>query len=327
MQIGLNTNKMVELRKDYLLERYVLIAAERSKRPDEFKQEKVSNSNKKMLCVFCPGNEGMTPNEVYRLGSHNHWEIRVIPNKYKAVGIGNPNLQTHNDFFTFADGVGEHELLIETPYHSKQLADMNVDRMADVFRTYAFRIKELCRIDGVKYVAVFKNHGSEGGTSIVHSHSQIIAYNLVPVAIQRKEDAVKKFMELKGACPYCRILNIEKTSYRSVHENETFVCFTPYASRYAFEVWFFPKRHVTSVTDLTEKELLDLCGMLKKVLLRLKALNASYNFYLQEGVDKMHFHIELCPRLAKWAGFELCTETIINTMPPEDAARFYRGEK
>jgi len=354
---------MTELRKDYILDRYVIIASNRSKRPHQFKEDNKDNDSKdnsnnnnnqnkndikrnndkennnereppeeKSIsneCFFCRGHEKETPEEIYRLTKKNNWQIRVFPNKFAVVGSGNAAIKTDNDFFTFADGVGEHEIIVETPFHNKQLADLSVEELVDVFNTYIFRIKEMEKKPDVKYVLVFKNHGPNAGTSIVHSHSQIIAYNLVPTIIKQKEEAVKRYAEHSGSCPYCKIMDIEKTSFRKMFENKTFVCFTPYASRMPYEVWFFPKRHILKAEELNNNEIYDLCELLKKVLVKLKEMNASYNFYLHSGTGNernFHFHIELLPRISTWAGFEFGTETIINTTSPEDAAEFYRGE-
>lgn len=322
---------MTELRKDYLLDRYVIIAKGRASRPHQFDSTSAPKPDVPEIdstCFFCRGSEDKTPPEIYRLVHNGDWQIRVFPNKFAAVGEGDAIVKTHNEFFTFADGVGYHEVIAETPFHDRQLFDLSVEQIRDVIRIYILRIKELDKKEGVKYVLVFKNHGAEAGTSIVHSHSQVIAYNLVPRIILAKEDAVKKYVEKNNCCPYCKILDIEKTSYRRVFENNTFVCFTPYASRVPYEIWFFPKRHVHSVVQLDDRELYDLSDMLKKVLLKLKNMDASFNFYLHNGTGSeknFHFHIELLPRISKWAGFELGSETIINSVYPEDAADFYRN--
>jgi UDPglucose--hexose-1-phosphate uridylyltransferase len=197
-----------------------------------------------------------------------------------------------------------------------------------IFKTYVMRIKELEKREGIKYVAVFKNHGKDAGTSIMHSHSQIVAYNLVPTAIQREEDVLRAYARANSCCAFCKILNVEKTSYRHVYENSSFVSFTPYASRVPYELWFFPKRHVLSVKELSDSEIKDLCEMLKRALLKLKAMDASYNMYLHNGSGDekhFHFHVEILPRTTTWAGFELGTGTYILTISPEDAAEYYRS--
>lgn len=330
MIYGKTNNKMVELRKDYILDRFVILAAERGKRPHEFKQAKKSKDDKAKKCFFCPGNESMTPAEIYRTEKKgketekkDKWQIRVFPNKFSAVNGGDGNIKTHNDFFTFADAVGKHEIVVETPNHKKQLADLGTDEFVELFKVYNNRIKEISKEPSVKYVLVFKNHGEEAGTSLLHSHTQIIGYNIIPVVVNKKEEACSRY----PSCPYCRIMEIEKTSFRRVHENDSFVCFTPYASRFPYEIWFFPKRHIISSTEMNDDELKGLAELMQKVLKKLKSINASYNFYFHNGTgntQKFHFHIELTPRLSKWAGFELGSETIINTVSPEDAAEFYR---
>lgn len=315
---------IMELRRDYLLERYVIIATERAKRPHQFKREEDKNHAPGEKCFFCPGNEETTPQEISRREDESGWYLRVIPNKFPAVDKGEKTkLETHNKFFTFADAVGYHEILIETPNHSEQLWDFDEKRLFEVLDVYKERLIELKKRENVKYVSIFKNHGKEGGASIFHSHTQIIAYNLLPPTIQEKEKAVG---EGEKDCPYCKIIDIEKNSHRAVFEDDSAVCFTPYASRFPFEAWILPKRHVIKLDDLSSKELESLSKGLLVVLKKLRELNAPYNFYIQLGIKNLHLHIEVTPRLSNWAGFEFATGTVINSVPPERAALFYRGK-
>jgi len=314
---------MGELRKDYILSRYSLISANRGKRPNDFAREKISPAQK--TCYFCPGNESMTPAEIERTEENGRWKIRVFPNKFPAVTEESlAELRTDNRFFTFAPAYGKHEVLVETPSHDVQMADLSEGEIAEVLRMYAKRIRALSSVKGVKYGLVFKNEGNDAGASFAHAHTQIVAYNQVPPLIADEMQANSR----DNGCEFCRIIDIEKKSFRAVSENEHFAAFAPYAPRMPFEIWLFAKRHVASITGLGNDEIKSLAAMLKKVLLKLKTINAPYNFYLHsapEGKD-FHFHIEILPRLAIWAGFELATGAIICTMPPEDAAKFYRGE-
>ncbi|MEE9525179.1 MAG: galactose-1-phosphate uridylyltransferase [Candidatus Woesearchaeota archaeon] len=314
----------MELRKDYILDRYVIVSSARSKRPKEFK--KVQEKVKEGICFFCPGNENLTPSEIGRIGTKKQWKLRWFPNKFAAVDLeGNPQIETHNNYFTFASAYGYHEVLVETNDHKKQLWDLTKTQIKMVLETYANRIRDLSQKENVSYVCVFKNHGKEGGTSLVHSHSQIIAYNKWPNLVKDKINAVNKYDQ----CPYCEILEIEKDSDRRCYENSSFVAFTPYASRFHFEIWIFPKEHLKNITDLSEDRLKDLAEIMKLILTKLKKLNSPYNmelFYSPDSED-LHFHIEVTPRLATWAGFELLTDDIINSVSPEAAAEYYRGEK
>jgi UDPglucose--hexose-1-phosphate uridylyltransferase len=315
----------MELRKDYILDRYVIISSGRGKRPFEFKKECSENNDDPSKCFFCPGHEDQTPPEIGRIPSGDNWQLRWFPNKFAVVTKeGDPSIRTDNKFFTFASGYGFHEVIVETNDHSKQLADLEIEQIKMLLGIYIERINNLSKKENIEYVSIFKNHGREAGTSLVHSHSQIIAYNKLPNLIKDKVQAVKNY----SSCPYCEIINIEKDSDRRCFENNNFVAFSPYASRFHFEIWIFPKDHIKNITDMTDPQIWELAEILKKALSRLKELNISYNmalFYSPHGED-LHFHIEITPRQAIWAGFELLTEDIINSMSPEDSARFYRGE-
>ena len=312
----------MELRKDYILDRYVIISEGRGKRPKEFKKEK--KSEEEAICFFCPGSEHLTPPEISRLGQ-NHWLIRVFPNKFPFVKKeGTPKFNTADNFFTYSNPFGDHEVLVETPVHEEQLWDLPKERIKDVFKVYNERINALSADSTTKYVVVFKNHGSNAGTSLVHSHTQIASTNIIPPQIADEVSAVKKH----DSCPYCKIINIEKQSDRRCFENNSFVAFTPYASRFNYEIWIFSKKHVKTLDELSDEEFLDLASVMENVISRLKEINASYNFFIHyspKGED-LHFHIELIPRIATWAGFEFSSGIIVNSVNPEQAAAFYRGE-
>lgn len=213
-----------------------------------------------------------------------------------------------------------HEVIVESPDHSKQLADLDIDHIADVLKVYALRIKDLSK-DG-KYVVIFKNYGKDAGTSLVHSHTQACSVNILPKNVEEKVQAIKQYK----TCPYCDIIKKEQNSKRKIFENKEFVSFAPFASRFNYEAWIFPKKHCRNITEMDDTQLTSLAQMLKKILMRLQSIDASYNMilhYAPKGTD-LHFHIEIMPRIAKWAGFELNTGIIVNSVPPETAAQFYR---
>lgn len=317
---------MIELRKDYILDRWVILAPSRKKRPRDYVRQAVAASSG--TCAFCAGNEGLTPPEIGRIGSPGGgWSMRWFANLYPAAEEGGQrDVRTDNVFYTFASAYGSHEIIAETPLHGRQLWDFSPKELVQLLQVYRGRIAELGKRDAVKYVAVFKNHGSEGGASILHSHSQVISTNVLPPQVREEADAMKNY----PSCPYCAIWSSEKGSYRRCYENNHAVAFTPYASRFNFELWIFPRRHFRQLSDATAEELAGISQLLQQALARLKVLNAPYNYvlhYLPEPEGDFHFHIEVQPRLSTWAGFELNTGIIINSVTPEDAARFYRGEE
>jgi UDPglucose--hexose-1-phosphate uridylyltransferase len=110
----------MELRKDYILNKWVYFSTERKKRPREFKKEEKKEETK--LCFFCPDHEDTTPPEIGRLEENGKWKMRWFPNKFPAVRAeGDPEIKTDNTFFSYSAGYGHHEIIVESPDHDKQL--------------------------------------------------------------------------------------------------------------------------------------------------------------------------------------------------------------
>jgi UDPglucose--hexose-1-phosphate uridylyltransferase len=313
----------MELRKDYLLNRWVVIAEDRGKRPLQFIDGKANINTES--CVFCPGNESLTPPELLSVDKNGKWKIRVITNKFSAVDPeGSNSIQTHNQYYTFGGDHGHHEVIIETSDHNKQFGELSAEEIAEIMQIYAKRIQALEDDKGAKYVCLFKNQGKEAGASIKHPHSQLVSFSMMPPVVAEKLDAMKRY----PWCPYCDIIRREKDSSRRCFENNSCIAFAPYASRFNYETWIFPKSHIKSFLDFNESLFLDFAKILKEVTKKVESLGVSYNleWYYAPNGDDLHFHVEVTPRIAIWAGFEIGFGVEINTVSPEQAARFYRGE-
>ena len=299
---------MPELRKDYFLDRYVIVATERKKRPDEFVKPKKSAEKKEKICFFCPGNEKTTPPEISRIEKNGKWVVRNFPNKFPATKW--------------------HEVIAETPEHGKEIADLKVEDMVKVFELFAKRINAIEKNPLVKYVLVFKNFGEDAGASLQHSHTQIVGLEIIPSFVKEEIDAAKKYFKNKKSCPYCDIWKKEMKSERKIFEDKHTAVFAPYASEFPFEVLIMPKRHITRLEKFSKDELLSLCTALKKILLRMRKMLdvPAYNFYLHISPKKenLHLHLVLFPRLTKFAGFEFGSGVIINIVSPESATENYR---
>ena len=320
------------IRKDYILDRWVYYATERRKRPRELRSVAVKDETK--ICFFCPWNTHLTPPEIGRVEYKGSWKMRWFLNKFPAVEKkGSPNLKEKN-FFSEGASYGVHEVIVETPHHKSQLADLPVQQIRELLEVCKFRIKQLSKLKGIKYVEIFKNHGKDAGTSLFHSHTQVTALPQIPTLIIEEVKAVKKYKK----CPYCKIIKHEAKSKRKIFETKNVIAFAPFASRFNYEAWIFTKQHKKTMEELEENELEDIATALKKIIVKLKKINASYNFFIHYSPEKeklnaslrtfsqagLHFHIEITPRLATWGGFEISTNAIINSVMPEDAARFYR---
>jgi len=332
---------MPELRKDPVVGRWVIISTERSRRPTSF--EPVPPVKQPSFCPFCPGQEDKTPPEVYALrpadGRPNSpgWRVRVVPNKFPALQIEGTLDRRGEGLYDKMNGVGAHEVVIETPEHAVDLADLPVEHLSQVLAAYRERIEDLHRDRRFRYVLIFKNHGANAGATLEHTHTQLIATPIIPRILQEELDGARRYFELKERCVFCDIVaqeTAEENGRRVVAGSERFLAIEPFAPRFPFETWILPRRHAAafqSLADDGERE--DLARLLKDVLMRLNlALDRPpYNFVLHTSpvsdgdLEYYHWHIEIMPKLTRVAGFEIGSGFYINPTPPEDAAQFLRG--
>lgn len=312
---------MIELRRDYILDRWSYIALDRENRLRQFKENK--NSKAEGVCFFCPGNENMTPPETGRIAENDKWKIRWFPNKFPITENTAKNIiDFDNKYFVKGGAFGYHEVIAETSDHKRQLWDLREEELSELFKVYASRIKELSERNDVAYVQLFKNSGSEAGTSIIHTHTQIVTTNILPRYIREKVSAIKKY----ESCPHCEIIEIERKSDRFIYENDDFVVFAPFAPRFNYETCIYPKKHLKDLSELNGRGFENLASAFKKVLSKLAIIETPYNFYLHYSppTENLHFCFEITPRMNKWAGFELATDSYVITVSPEIAAKFFK---
>jgi UDPglucose--hexose-1-phosphate uridylyltransferase len=331
---------MPQLRKDPILNRWVIISSERINRPSDFRSSRES-SPKGGFCPFCEGNEYTTPPEILSFRSPESppdspgWSLRVVPNKFPALtdaGEADPGGQ---GLFRFMKGVGNHEVIIETPLHDLSLATMSHDGVVDVLRAYRSRLLDLRQDQRLKYVLIFKNHGPSAGATLEHSHSQLIGLPIVPSHIRGELSGSLSHYRQKGRCIFCDMAAAELSSgERIVAETEHFVALAPYASPFPFETWILPKAH-TSSFHASPGSYQDLAALLGDLLGRIGRLldDPDYNFTLhtsplgEDDLPHYHWHIELRPTLNRVAGFEWGSGFHINPTPPEKAASFLRDAR
>lgn len=305
---------MTQLRKHYFLDRWTIIAPQRRKRPVEFKKEKAATKK----CAFCAGNESLTPPEIGRTGGRR-WKMRWFPNKFPVV-TPEGSAKISGGKLAHGDAYGYHEVIVETPSPAKQLWDLPKADVARLLEIYRERINDIGRRKRVKYVLVAKNHGLKAGASFTHSHTQVASFSMVPPAVRQEIN------RSGSGCKFCPVIKSEKKSPRKCLENDSVIAFAPYASRFAYELWIAPKRHLRKLSDMSEKELKDFAEILSKALKKVKKLNRDYNYYLHyaPGKSDLHLHLELITRAEYLAGIEFGSEIAINLVPPEEAAEFYR---
>jgi len=328
---------MPELRRDPVIGRWVIISTERGKRPSDFPKEPENNVGKS--CPFCVGNEKMTPPEIiaYREpGSPKDspgWWVRVVPNKFPALAIEGDLGRTGDGMYDRMNGLGAHEVIIETTEHNKDIHEYSDKCMEDVIWAYRDRIMDLKKDPRFQYILIFKNKGSAAGASLSHPHSQLIATPIVPKRVAEEVKGAKNYYDYKERCVFCDIIKQEQaTGKRIVAENEDFIAFCPFAARFPFEIWMLPKKHDSDFEDIQKHEVANLAQIMKTVFYKLNKVlsDPPYNYIIHNTaiqevhLPHYHWHIEIMPKLTKVAGFEWGTGFYINPTPPEDAAKFLR---
>lgn len=332
-----------DFRKDYLLNRWVVIATHRRRRPIDFVKKKTAAQTRDHgSCPFCPGNERKTPPAVlvYLKGEkgvvkkrdtdglrHKNWIIRCVPNLYSAFSPPEKGETAES-----GKAVGHHEVLVESPNHNEHPSDARVSQLVHVVNGYVDRLKTLSSKPYVKYVSIFRNHGSDAGASMSHAHSQIIATPTMPAIPNDELKASEEFYEAHGKCVFCDILEREKHGARFIWENRNFAAFAPWAGVHPFEFWIMPKKHQATLLDMKAETLEDFAEALKTCFGGLKSLlndppyNYGFHMVSDTTADEFyHWHLEAYPKLTIWAGFEKSTGMYINVVPPEDAARNLKG--
>ncbi|MBI2910053.1 MAG: galactose-1-phosphate uridylyltransferase [Chloroflexi bacterium] len=332
---------MSEIRQDPTTEEWVIMARERAKRPTDFVRGQAEAESPVFLpsCPFCLGNEAMTPPEVlgYRDGGSQGWRVRAFANRFPALTPeGGAVRRREEGFFAAMDGVGFHEVIVETPSHNRPPALMRDDEVAAVLMAYKERYNALSRLAFVKLVIIFKNHGPSAGTSLEHPHSQLVATPIVPGYVRRRHQVASRYHNRTSRCLYSDLADHElRMGKRVVMQTEKFVAFHPFASHWPFETWIVPRVQQACFGNASAEELEDLAKVLRASLFKLRRglNNPDFNYVIdtapvgEETSGYYLWHVRIVPRLMEVAGFEIGSGIHINTALPEDTAQFMRELK
>jgi UDPglucose--hexose-1-phosphate uridylyltransferase len=328
---------MPELRKDPVTGHWVIIRTERPHRPEEFRPPAPPIATA-APCALCEGHEQATPPELlaYRASGDGRangpgWRVRVVPNKFPTLRVEGELERRGQGLYDLMNGVGAHELVVESPRHGDTLRVLAPAALEDVAHAFQERIIDLRRDTRFRSVVVFK---PSRPTALSHPHSQLLATPTVPADLRLELLSARSYVDYRERCLFCDMLQQEcDDKTRVVAESEHVVALVPFAARTPFETWLLPRRHLASYEHVTAGERRDLARVLGTVLQRIHALvgDAPVGFVLHsapfgEGdVSFFHWHLELVPSVAipdfqpEGSGFS------VNPLPPEDAARYLRS--
>jgi UDPglucose--hexose-1-phosphate uridylyltransferase len=223
-------------------------------------------------CPFCTGREDRTPPESFRVGDAAAWTVRVVPNLYPAFE--------------------RQEVVVHSPRHVRTFAELTDDEVAAVAEAWQAR-RDAARAEGFDYVHALINEGAAAGSSLPHSHSQLVWLRERPPEVARESGEASELLR--------ELVVAERDGMRAVVHR---------AGRLPYETLIGGEPFVLGSALL----------LLRELVARLRKIEGPlpWNAWLHEG------HIELVPRLSVLAGVELGAGIYVNTVAPEDAAEALR---
>jgi len=341
-----------ELRYDPIKNRWTIVAAERKQRPDEFivPSPPTNKPDKPLECPFERGQEHRMPPEILSIpkpgsqGGTGEWQVRVVPSRLPILRVEGVVTRQGVGMHDHLSGVGAHEVIIENPDHWREMADLEVAELAQVFVAYRERLKDLRRDMRLRYILVFKNKGAQAGAVVEHPHSQLIATPIIPTVVVAELKAAKELFARKERCIFCDLIAQEqRLGQRIGLQDERFIALHPYASASPFETWILPTTHLHDFALISDESIRGLASIVRELLRRIRVLlnDPPYNMVLHTAPCPhprpghptywstieydFHWHLELVPRITRPAGFEFGAGYTVNPTPPEEAARYIKN--
>ena len=320
---------MGDMRKDYVLEREVIVHPSTKKKTDAKK------------CPYCPGNESMTNPSLLSLVARDgmlqrlqdsedffveNWSVRVFESKEPIVSIETKNTYTDRPLYS-EPAYGYHYIVVASPKHKETLATIDMEQWSNVLVVVQDRLRWLYTQKGVTYVSIFVNHGKESGSNVEHAHIHMVSFSNLPPIIDEEAEATHQILNEKGVCTMCQVVTTETNGPRQILQTEGFIAFCPWAPSYPFEFWICPKKHSTSFSKITQKEINNVSLILRATLggLMSAVKDTAFNLVFHLSPEKknnrqIHWHIEVYPITHHSSGLERGFGVFLHAVSPEDAA-------
>lgn len=300
---------------------------------------KAQNPDPNESCLYCEGHEHETPPEIFAIRDHSAaknkpgWRVRCVPEN-------DPVLQIHGELnnrgigiYDMFDGIGAHEVVIESPHHHRSLIDLTAPELTNVLTAYRERELDLKRDFRFRYILIRKS-GSDGDESTTrHAFSHVLATPITPGRVREELQNAQQYYALKERCLFCDVIRQEREDeLRVAAENAQFIALCPFAARSPFEIWILPKQHETFFEWSNDLE--PLANTMQDLFRRLKHLLGPYQLFMEvhsgpnlsagkkrgywKTVERdFHWHIEIAPIIGSYSANEMSQSFHINWLAPE----------
>ncbi len=330
---------MWEERWHPLREEWVIVAAHRQSRPWSGAEVAGGAARPPAFdpeCYLCPGNARVSGRV-----NPTYTGTFVFDNDHPCVGPEAPHdLPPPPGIFRSQPASGVARVVCYSPRHDMTLAQLDVDGVDALLRTWQEQMRELAARREVAFVLIFENKGEVVGVSNPHPHCQIYATNFTFKYIETELAVGRRHLVETGRVLFEEVLASERQDGRRLLcERDSAVAFVPYFARYAYEVYVAPVRTVPTVADLDDSERRDLASVLRDVVIRFDNLwrmpfpyvMALHQAPVKGPSDGFHFHIEFHPPLRRpnllkyLAGPEIGGGNFLSDTSPEEKAAELRA--
>ena len=320
-----------ELRLDPLLNEWVAMAAHRQGRiflpPKE-------------LCPLCP-----TTGDLLTEIPESDFEVVVFDNR-------SPSLRPPAGDFALPDIVGSDtdegvaagkcEVICFTADHGGAFKSLSPQRVRTLLEAWRDRTRELSQEPFIEHIAPFENRGEEIGVTLAHPHGQIYAYSYLPPRVSKMLEVAKAHHQKTGRVLFDDVVARElRDGDRIIARNEHWVAFTPYASRYPFEIHLAPLQPVADLAELAPAACDSFPSIAIEVMQRLDGvfgidmayIAAWHQAPVHEGRDLLRLHWQITSvrrapgKLKYLAGSESAMGAFIMDMKPEQSAQQLKDVK
>jgi len=254
------------------------------------------------------------------------WSVRVFETKSPAVSPDADD--SYSDYPLYSEpSYGYHYIIVASPDTKSTLSTIDIEQWSNVLVVVQDRLRWLYTQKGVSYVAVYADQGIGAGAIVDHPHLNMISFASIPPVIEEEANSSHRILNEKGVYPMSQLVDIEAGGPRQILQTEGFIAFCPWAPSHPYEFWICPKKHTTSFSKISQKEINDLALILRSTLggLSKSMKNVSYNFAFHLSPEKknskqIHWHIEVYPITTPWSGLEKGYGIFYSDISPEKAA-------
>lgn len=283
-------------RYNILTGEWVLVSPHRAKRPWQGQNETISNEVRPSHdpnCYLCAGNTRIN-GEV----NPKYTETFVFTNDYAALQNDSPSFQKNDGLLIAKSETGICKVICFSPDHSKTLADMDVNAIDKVVKTWQKEYELLGSEPAINYVQIFENKGAVMGCSNPHPHGQIWSQSTLPNEVSKKDQQQRAYFLKNNSSLLGDYLKQEiEAKERIIFENNSFVVLTPFWAVWPFEVMIAPKKHLKNIAELSEtesKEFAESISVITKAYDKLFNTSFPYSSGMHQaptnGEDNSHWH-------------------------------------